>query len=142
MKYNRDNPDLELQTRRFVDILVKCYGREKMWKNPDFFMSLLTRFHQTFDTQKKSEGCHWKPFLAFKQLLCMCSSVGGHCPKQCGKAHADLFGNDGCTFNNALTQDEKDEHKVKLDKYLQLKNSKDKEEKDKAVKPQTMLNEA
>ena len=68
--------------------------------------------------------------------------MGGHCPKQCGKVHADLFGLDGCTFNNALTQDEKDEHKVKLDKYLQAKNSSNKEEKEKAVKPQTILNEA
>ena len=47
--------------------------------------------------------------------------MGGFCPKQCGKSHADIFSHDGCKFSNAHTDEEKEELKKEHDEYVTAK---------------------
>ena len=94
--FHRDNPTAEVQTRRFADILVKCYGKENAKKAKHYFSLLLMDFHKMFDKDTASEPSNWNPFIAFKPLLCLASSVGDFCQKGCGKIHTDLFSHDDC----------------------------------------------
>ena len=59
--------------------------------------------------------------MALKTILCLASSVGGFCPKQCGKPHADIYGHDGCKHSNAHTDEEKEELKKEHEAYVRAK---------------------
>ena len=109
LQYHRDNPDLDHQIDRFVDLLIKCYGKAKVEENSQDFCIKLVDFLVKFDYRAKSENCNWKGMLAFKPILCLCSSVGGFCPNKCGEIHADIFSLDGCVFSNVPTDQEKDQ---------------------------------
>ena len=37
LMFHRDNPSVEIQTRRLTELLIKCYGKEKVSTNATFF---------------------------------------------------------------------------------------------------------
>ena len=105
---------MKLQTDRYVNVLILMFGKEKVKNHSDMFIKIYARFHEVFDHRMASEKSPWetKDFEIWKTALCLASSCGDYCPKECGRLHADLFSHDGCPYSESRTTDEKGEMKT------------------------------
>ena len=121
----RDHPTAKKLTERFVTILILMYGKEKVKEHSEDFLLILSRFHEIFDDSMASQLSPWETedFEAWKTVLSLSSSVGDFCPNLCGRHHADLFSNDGCTYNEQRTQEEKTEFNNWKSQYAKSKKA-------------------